>query len=155
MKYLFFILSIMSFLSCNKDDSEQFIIDTAINISVKDAEGNDLLNSNSLNSLNQNVFKVIYEINGEQIEINDENLDYPKGFFVYQHENEYRIRVFPNTDKNTSYPITYIQWSEIDTDTLKCEIDRNESSEICKKVWLNNELVWQSYDTERFFEIIK
>ncbi|MDA3780794.1 MAG: hypothetical protein PF487_11340 [Bacteroidales bacterium] len=155
MKYLFFILSIMFFLSCNKDDSEQFIIDTAINISVKDAEGNDLLNSNSSNSLNQNVFKVIYEINGEQIEINDENLDYPKGFFVYQHENEYRIRVFPNTAKNTSYPITYIQWSEIDTDTLKCEIDSTESSEICKKVWLNNELVWQAYDTERFFEIMK
>jgi hypothetical protein len=145
----------MFLLSCNKDDNEQVIIDTAINISVKDTEGNDLLNANSLNSLNQNSFKVIYEINGEQIEVNDENLDYPKGFFVYQHGNEYRIRVFPNTDKNSSYPITYIKWSEMDTDTLKCEIDRNGNSEICKKVWFNNELVWQAYDTERFFVIIK
>lgn len=92
-------------MSCNKDDNEQVIIDTAINISVKDTKGNDLLNANSLNSLNQNSFKVIYKINGEQIEVNDKNLDYPKGFFVYQHENEYRISVFPNTDKNSSYPI--------------------------------------------------
>jgi hypothetical protein len=60
-----------------------------------------------------------------------------------------------NTDKSTSYPITYIKWSEMDADTLKCKIDRNGSSVICKKVWLNNKLVWQSYDTERFFEIIK
>lgn len=114
-----------------------------------------MLNANSLNSLNQNSFKVIYKINGERIEVNDKNLDYPKGFFVYQHENEYRIRVFPNADKNSSYPITYIKWSEIDTDTLKCEMDRNGNSGICKKVWLNNELVWQAYDTERFFVIIK
>ena len=49
---------------------------------------------------------------------------------------------------------TYIKWSEIDTDTLKCEMDRNGNSGICKKVWLNNELVWQAYDTERFFVII-
>ncbi len=137
-----------------KRGSEE-IIDTVFNISVKDAEENDWLNTNISNSLNQNEFKILYEINGEQIEVNDENLDYPKGFFVYQHENELRIRVFPNTDKSTSYPITYIKWSEMDTDTLKCKIDRNGSSVICKKVWLNNKLVWQSYDTERFFEIIK
>ena len=155
MKYLFFILLAMLFTSCNSDDNELVIIDTAINISVKDVDGNDLLNTNNPNSLNQNEFKIFYELDGEQIEVNDENLDYPKGFFVYQHENEFRIRIFPNTDKNALYPITYIKWREMDTDTIKCEIDRNGSSEICKKVWLNNELVWQDYDTERFFEITK
>ncbi len=155
MKYLFFILTVMIFASCNLDDNEQVIIDTDINISVKDVDGNDLLNTNSPNSLNQNEFKIFYEIDGEQIEINDENLDYSKGFFVYQHESEFRIRIFPNTNKGVSYPITYIKWREMDIDTLKCEIDRNRSSEICKKVWFNDELVWQTYDTERFFEIIK
>ncbi|MXV37823.1 hypothetical protein GO491_03890 [Flavobacteriaceae bacterium Ap0902] len=155
MKYLFLILTTMLFTSCNSDDNEQVIIDTDINISVKDVDGNDLLNTNNPNSFNQNEFKIFYEIDGEQIEVNDENLDYSKGFFVYQHESEFRIRIFPNTNKNASYPITYIRWSEMDIDTLKCEIDRNGSSEICKKVWFNNELVWQAYGTERFFEIIK
>ncbi len=43
----------------------------------------------------------------------------------------------------------------MDLDTLKCEIYRNGSSEICKKVWFNEEPVWQAYGTDRFFEIIK
>lgn len=154
MKYLFFFLSALFFTSCT-DDNEQFIVDTAINISVKDVDEKDLLNPNNSNSLNQNEFKILYEINGEQIEVNDENLDYSKGFFVYKHENEYRIRIFPNTDKNDLYPTTYIEWSKMDTDTIRCEIERKESSTICKKVWFNEELVWQAYDTERFFDIIK
>jgi len=154
MKYLFFFLSALFFASCT-DDNEQVIVDTDINISVKDEDGNDLLNPDNSNSLNQNEFKIFYEINGEQIEFYDENLDYPKGFFVYQHENEFRIRIFPSTDKNALYLITYIEWSKMDTDTIRCEIERKESSTICKKVWFNEELVWQAYDTERFFEIIK
>ncbi len=155
MKYLIFLLSAMIFSSCNSDDNDLVIIDTAINISIKDINGNDLLNPNNSNSFNENEFKILYEINGEQIVVNDDNLSYPRGFFVYQHDNEYRIRIFPNTNQNVDYPITYIKWDELDIDTLKCEIERKESSTVCKKVWFNEELVWQAYDTERFFEIIK
>lgn len=155
MKYLLLFLTTILLTSCNSDDKEQFIIDTVVNISVKDNDGNDLLNANSQNSLDQNEFKLFYEINGEQVEVYDENLDHSKGFFIYRHENEYRIRIFPNSQKNNSNPTTYIKWNETDTDTLRCEIERNDNSEICKKVWFNDKLVWQAYDTERYFEIIK
>lgn len=156
MKYLFFLLSIVFFISCEKQGNEgEVIVDVAISISVKDGDGNDLLNANGSNSLNQHDFKVIYEINGKQVEVNDQKLHSPKGFFVYQAENEYRIRIFPNTDKNVERPVTYIQWSETEIDTIKCEIERKGSSTICTKVWLNDELVWQAYDTERFIQIVK
>ncbi|MEO8774409.1 MAG: hypothetical protein ABI371_08815 [Gelidibacter sp.] len=155
MKYLLFFLSSICFTSCNLDDKEQFIIDTAVDISIKDNGGNDLLSTDNSISLNQNEFKIFYEINGEKIEVNNGNLDHSKGFFVYQHENEYRVKIFPNSDIKASEPITYIKWNETDIDTLRCEIERNENSEVCKKVWLNDKLVWQAYDTERYFEIIK
>lgn len=155
MKYLLFFLTAVLFNSCNSDDKDQFIIDTAINISLKDKDGNDLLSTDSPNSLNQNEFKLYYEINGEQVEVNDEELDYSKGFFIYQHENEFRIRIFPNSQDNSLITNTYIKWNKTDTDTIRCEIERSNSSEVCKKVWFNDKLVWQAYDTERYFEIIK
>lgn len=155
MKYLLFFLTAVLFNSCNSDDKDQFIIDTAINISLKDKDGNDLLSTDSPNSLNQNEFKLYYEINGEQVEVNDEELDYSKGFFIYQHENEFRIRIFPNSQNNSLITNTYIKWNKTDTDTIRCEIERSNSSEVCKKVWFNDKLVWQAYDTERYFEIIK
>lgn len=153
MKYLIFFLLTMLFTSCNSDESEQFIIDTDINIAVKNSDGNDLLDSDSPNSIDENSIKIIYEINGEQVEVNDTDLDYSRGFFIYQHENEYRIRIFPNTSQSTEYPVTYIKWD--DTDTIKVDIERNRNSEICNKVWFNENLVWEAYETERFFEIIK
>ena len=66
MKYLFFFLSALFFTSC-ADDNEQVNIDTAINVSVKDVDGNNLFNPNILNSLNQNEIKIFYEINKELV----------------------------------------------------------------------------------------
>lgn len=155
MEYIFFILSTLFFASCNSDSNEQVIVDRVIHISVKDSDGNDLLNPNFSNSLNQDEFKIFHEINGEQVEFYEKDLSNPKGFIVYEHENEYRISVTATIGTNDPYTTMYIKWSEMDTDTLKCEIDRKGSSEICKKVWFNNELVWKAYATERFFEITK
>ncbi|NHN25766.1 hypothetical protein FIA58_008775 [Flavobacterium jejuense] len=155
MKYSIIYLVIMLFSSCNSNDSEQFIVDTSITISVKDSDGIDLLNSKNSNSLDPNKFKIIYVIDGVSVEFYDENASYPKGFFIYEHENEYRIKIFPNVKNKDNLPITYIKWNEVDSDTLKCEIEKNINSEICKKVWLNDKIVWQSYKNERYFEIIK
>jgi len=47
----------MIFASCNSSDNDLFIIDTAIDMSVKDINGNDLLNPNNSNSLNEDEFK--------------------------------------------------------------------------------------------------
>jgi hypothetical protein len=124
-------------------------------MSIKNSTGSDLLNPTNPNSLDEKDFKIIYEINGEEIEFNEPHLDYSRGFSILQHENKYRIRIFPNTDKNTLYPITYIKWNDVDTDTLKCQIERRSNSEVCKKVWLNGEVVWDDYGIERFIEIVK
>ena len=155
MKYLIYFFMAPLFTSCSTNKSSQFIVDTDINISIKDSEGNDLLNPAYPDSYQKGNIKLFHIINGEQIEIFDANMNYPKGFFIYKHENEYRIRVFPNTDKSEQQLITLIKWNETDTDTIRCNVERTSNSEICRKVWFNNEVVWEAYETERFFEILK
>ena len=97
----------------------------------------------------------MYLVNGLEQEVNNDDLAYPKGFFIYEDEEEFRIRIFPNTNKNIELPVTYIIWNDVDTDTIKCSIERKNNSEICTKVWLNENLAWEAYETERFFEIVK
>jgi len=154
MKYLIAMATVL-FSSCSSDDSDQFIVDTHIDVLIKDSNGNNLLDPENVNSYKEEQIKIFYLVNGQQSEVNNSNLDYPKGFFIYEHENEFRIRIFPNSDKNEETPVTYIMWNNTDIDTIKCSIERKSNSEICKKVWLNDNLVWEAYETERFFEIIK
>lgn len=155
MRCLIVILLSVFLLSCTEKVSERVVLDIVVDMAVRDAGGVDLLNPNNANAFNKDLIKLIFEVDGKQNEYYDENLDYRKGFFIYQHENTHRIRVFPNSDHKESFPITYIQWNETDTDTLKCEIDRVGSSKICRKVWFNGELVWDNKGDDRFFEITK
>lgn len=155
MKLLFFLIPAFFCLSCDKDEHQKFIVDTDIEFSVKDTMGNDLLNPINQNSFDTDQISILYLKNDEKVRYFDEDMNHPKGFFIYKHENEFRIRIFPNTNKNETNPVTFIKWSDADIDTVECIIKRTISSEICKKVWFNKELVWESYKNERFIEIIK
>lgn len=157
MKYLTILILALILSSCSSDDEggDQFVVATALDISVKDAQGNDLLDPDNVNSLNENQIKLLFEINGEQVEFYDANLTYPKGFFLFQHENEYRLKVFPNTSATEANPVTYIIWNEDDIDTIKSEVKRTNNSEEITKVWFNDDLIWEGNESERYFEIIK
>ena len=155
MKHLIFLISLLSIISCSKDNNEKLNIDTSIDLSVKDSYGVDLLNPNNPNTLDVDAIEIQYVSNGQAITVNNINLDYPKGFFIYKHNNEYRMRLFPNDDKDENYPITYIKWNGNDIDTLNCKIERNKNSQICKAVWFNGSIVWDDYNKERYFVIEK
>lgn len=156
MKNIFFIIIILFCSACSSDDnSDQMIVDTSINLSIRDSEGNDLLDPQTDNSYKESEIKLFYLKNGEEMEIFNSNLDYPKGFFIYKQENEFRMRIFPHTEMGEKFPTTYIKWNNSDIDTVKCNIEKTTSSEICTKVWFNNNIVWEAYETERFFKIIK
>ena len=136
-KYILLIL--ISLSACNKDNMVGDVVSTNIDISLKDAYNNDLLDPANENSLKNWNIKVYHERDGRRIEAVEINriemdkgnfiLDYPHDFFIYpSHENEYRIRVFlhsnPAPDK---YGATYINWGGIAEDTIKYKLIRNES----------------------------
>src|SRR5690606_16006177 len=153
----FLIIALLS--SCSSDDiKEQFNLDVGFEFSIKDSEGNDLLNPQNPNSFNEPDIKLFYLVNGEVNEVYDGNMDYPRNFVIHEYPptSEYRIGVFLNHAETEELPITYIKWNETDTDTLKCEIYRTNSLTKITKLWLNDVQIWTSSDnTEPYFELIK
>jgi len=92
MKALIAFLSIALLCSCNSDDStEQFVYDVTAEFSLKDDKGNDLLNPDNANAIDESEIKIFYVLNGEPKEVFDGNMDYPRNFFISQYspESEY------------------------------------------------------------------
>ncbi|HEX9650416.1 MAG TPA: hypothetical protein VGA21_07640 [Cyclobacteriaceae bacterium] len=154
MRHLIISMAMVLFSSCISED-DQFIVDVGIGISVKGSIGEDLLDPENPSSYKESDIKLHYLKNGQKQEVFFPNLDNPKGFGITQNQEGYRIGILPNIDKTEEFPLTLIEWNSTDTDTIKCSIERKSNSEICTKVWLNENLVWEGYETERFFEIIK
>jgi len=165
MKNYLLMIFVIFIISCSKQEDQKLDnigvnVDRDINISVKDSAGNDLLDPENPQAIRESEIWLYYLIDGKKEKVYIPNLDHPRNFFIFKdHRNydssEYIIRVFPNDEKSNSYPITYIQWNNADTDTIKCEIERTEYEVRCTKVWYNGELKWKGNDTWRYFEIIK
>ena len=89
-------------------------------------------------------------------EVYDSNMGYPRNFMIYQHENEYRIRVFMNDTETSDKPITYIQWNINDTDTIEAVYERPGNSVLKRKVWLNEIEIWDWLTNENeYYKLIK
>jgi hypothetical protein len=159
MRNLLAIVVIALLCSCSSDDSpEQFVYDVGVEFSIKDSQGNDLLNPENENTLNSSEIKLFYVVNGAVEEVYDGNMDYPRNYVIYDYApvSEYRISVFLNNADTEAQPITYIQWNATDTDTLRSEIYRRNNLVKIKTLWLNNELIWSDEDgTEPYFELVK
>jgi hypothetical protein len=158
---LLFTLMCWLLISCDsKDQRDETVIDTNIEISVT-RNAVDLLNAQNQDAFHEKNIRLFHMLNGSRVDINDPKLDYPKGFMIYQRDKEYRMRIFPYSGIDASHnlidnlPTTYIQWNETDVDTITCALERKSNSAVCKKVWFNTKLVWESNDTERFFEVWK
>ncbi len=154
---MFFLLAMMLIVSCSdKDGKDQFIVDTSITMTVKDANGNDLLDPEYTASLDKNSIKLFYVVAGVAKEVYDGNLDYPRMFKIDKHINEYRITIFPNTTSDDELAVTLVQWRENEIDTLSCKVFQGGNRETVTEVWLNGVLKWKDSElTERFFEITK
>lgn len=148
MKTLILIIALSIITGCSNDNNnfkDADNIDNGVSIFLKSTEGSNLINTSSYNSDN---FKIYYKINNETIEINNPVIDYPRNFFISTETNPISMKLFLNDTSTEEFPETLIKWNENDTDTLKASFDRgienNEDYVICKKIWLNNILVWDT-----------
>ena len=133
------LITIMFISACSSDSIDSFAVSTNIDISLKDTNNTDLLNPANENSINSRDIKVYQEIDGKKMEAIEINriymekghfiLQYPQDFFIFQNENEYRIRVFLQSNPAPGeYGATYINWGGIAEDTIKYKLIRTESS---------------------------
>lgn len=158
-KHLMTLLVLALFLfSCDSEsrNEEQMNLDVDVEFSIADTNGNDLLNPENENSYNHEAIKLFYKTDGVYQEFYDGNLDLPRNINIYQHTDTYRATIFLNHSASEEQPETLIQWNENNADTIKCEIYRTSSVERIDKVWLNNQLVWDSTNnTAPYFELTK
>ncbi len=139
--------------SCSKQirDTE---VSIGVDISVKDSAGNDLLDPSFPGSFKEDSIRLYYLENGKRVEVYYSNMTDPRNFFIFYENSEYLIRIFPNDDKSSDYPVTYIDWDKSDEDTIKCVITRTRNTTNVTKVWFDGQLKWQA-GTREYFEIIK
>lgn len=148
---VFFILILLAIFSCSKDNEPEeqyngFNFDAGMEFSVYNSQNEDLLNPENQSHLDSANIKLFYVINGEKKEVYNPNLDSPRNFMIYKHENDYRIRVFLNHSETSYKPITYIQWNDSDTDTIEVSYQRTQNATLQNKIWLNGEQIWERGD---------
>lgn len=147
------------FLSCSNDNPnptpQSYNIDTSVDIFLKNSANENLLNTENYNSEN---FRIYNEINGEKVEVYNPLADAPRNFLIITETSPVSMRLFLNNSITESFPKTYVKWNEEDTDTLKAYIYRTENLIQCKKLWLNDALIWDettSSNTGRRITITK
>lgn len=149
-KIIFSSLIALVFFACDKEnetDSQQlYNLAVGMEFSLFNSNGEDLLDPNTPSNIKEEDIKIFYLINGEYQEVYEQHLDNPRMFRIYQHENEYRVAVFPNFEESEETPITLIQWNELETDTIAISLRRNNNAVIQDNIWLNGNLIWSIGD---------
>lgn len=153
-------MAIASLFACNKEDdlNPAVIVDRGFEFLVFNSQDVDLLDPATPNHYEEDDIKLFYEIDGELTEVYDAHLDHPRHFMIFEHETEYRIRVFLNDSDASDETITHIQWNDDDTDVIKASFKRPKSNVIVNKVWLNDTQIWDlttDGDDKKCFKLIK
>lgn len=159
MKRIVVILSLISCISCEKSDdvTDQYNLDVGIEFSIQNSNNEDLLDPQTPEHINTNQIKLFYLLEGKKQEVYDSNMDNPRNFLIYKHENEYRIGITPNFSEESSKPVTYIQWNDADIDTIEVSYERTPRAVIQKEIWLNGDLIWERSNNQNdpFFVLTK
>ena len=152
MKKIILILTVLFIFGCsnneNNNSNDATNIDNSVAIFLKSSKGFNLINTSNYNSNN---FKIYYKLNNEVVEIYNPSLDFPRNFYINNETNPISMKLFLNHSSLEANPTTIIKWNNLKTDTIKTYFRRGTENstdyEICEKIWLNNELVWDITST--------
>lgn len=133
-------LSLLFLSSCKEPTIKGVVVDTDLNLIVKDVSGKNLLDPSTPGYYKPEEIRIYYLKEGRKQEVFNPNLDAPRNFKVIKNEgnNEYYVRVFVNegtTDQEVT--TTYIQWQSGQEDTIRSLITRSPTTIYCDKVWYN------------------
>lgn len=154
------LLSIFSLVSCSRNEepkNESVVIGNKIDVLIQNANGQDLLNKSTANTLNTDNIKLYYLVDGNPQEVYIPNSTNPKNYYIFNYEvyNSNAIRIFLNDQSKDEYPIAYIKWNQSDTDTIKCHFYRDNGIVTIDKVWYNDRFVYPTVENQNIGSIIK
>jgi len=145
MKKLIFALILVLSFSCSDDDCGCTIIETNLDVAIKDVDGNNLLNTEDYNFQN---IQIKYSTPNSGSLINGESP-------ILIEEGEVRMRIFLNSNSNDEFPTTYVIWNNNDIDTIRATFNRNGNNTIVNQIWYNETLVQDYIEPEYYINVIK
>ena len=140
-----------SFMACKKKNNDepsndQFFLDCNLSVSYKNAQGDDLLNSNTSGAYKFDQMKLYYKINDSAKEVYYPNMDAPRNILLIKDLTPYQLRIFTDdpgpaiTDPNetkTGTSITYLKLDSLDTDTIEADWERKSTYFVNLKIRYN------------------
>lgn len=158
-KFPFLALLFVQLISCQEAGECCALLDIGIKIGVESASGEDLLNPANPNAFDIHSIKIYHMVDGSFETVRGPNLGNPRGFDLSSTmDSSYYIRIDGDLNSQESIVTSLIAWNNLDTDTLKYEVNRGNDGSIktISKVWYNDVEMWTSSSyTERYFMIKK
>ncbi|MHB1177585.1 MAG: hypothetical protein ACYCZO_04570 [Daejeonella sp.] len=155
-----FLALIFFSLGCKKNNqSAKFDRSTGIEISIKNAEGSDLLNPQNSGSIKAADIDIYFLKNGEKVRVFDGMMHLPESFEIKKYDNgKYFLNVgLSEYPDNKNISTTYIEFKHRGTDTITVEIVKKPSVVYFTKLWYNSELKWGGNNEQGIahFDIVK
>ncbi|SFB90195.1 hypothetical protein INR75_07870 [Zunongwangia sp. SCSIO 43204] len=157
-KLLLGILGAFLAIGCSQErpGADTFNLDVAVEITVQNEKGQNLLDPKTEGAINPEDIKLYYVEDGKAQEVYDETSDLPKSFMIFQTGGTYRMRILQNHVDSDDRPLTLIQWNETDVDTIQSEYLKGDRYIIQDKIYYNGKLSWSTGDSfEPYFEVVK
>jgi hypothetical protein len=159
MKKLILIYILLVLIACeNKEKPEPirgYMYDTGLVFEILNADGENLLLDDNQNSYRFEEIKLFYLLEGEVVEVYRPNLDAPRKINLWKG----RLTVFVNSEEKQGVAsretITYIQYNENDTDTIRSVIHETRYTTVVSKAYYNDVLVYDEINKTGFFTLIK
>ncbi|MDR7128592.1 hypothetical protein J2X69_000924 [Algoriphagus sp. 4150] len=137
-------------LSCNGQEEPCGCtnIDTSFSFEVVNKENVDLLDPKNPESIKVSDFDVYFLLNGEKVKVFDPRISHMSSFpRITEPEplagvDRYILHVILNSSENEELPTTYLEWKDGTIDILEAEFSYMSNSVIVKKLWLNEDLIW-------------
>ncbi|PWI29895.1 hypothetical protein DI383_09070 [Flavobacteriaceae bacterium LYZ1037] len=151
-------------ISCNSDDENNhspsyYNLETGVEFKVSSPTGVDLLNPNNANAYLAENIKIYYLRNSEIEEIYNPNMTSPRNFSIISPEDTGEDFYFIGVGLNSyglENTITYIEWNDTDTDTIRANFISGDNYTVITKAWYNEELIFdKDIIPETVPEIIK
>lgn len=164
MKKIFLLLVPILMQACDRSGLDgPWNLGGAMQLSVSDEQGNDLLNPTVKfpKSVDLSKIHLYHMVDGKEVLVNNTMSDIPKGFYLISPEGEatrsYRLYISLNTSSKENPTMTILQWENGERTVIKTEFYRTRTVTKEQKIWLNDLLVWdienKSHSVERLIEM--
>lgn len=150
-------------VSCSDQHSHAVIVDLDINITIENANGEDVLNPAVSGSVTANNISVFYEINGEletYLSLSNGDSDNPSGFTLNPPDGSdtfggrYFLTIFSNPTEGE--PLTIIKVEGMEDINLVTKVVRSNGNTRITEIRYKDELVWpvEGNDMAKYVRVV-